>query len=125
MAEAIPDDWRRNWALSATVGRLAATDPPDSALIEQAVALAETIPHATDYSETLASIAQRLIAPGYPVDIARRQLMVCMGILAENADRLLTAWRKNAEQKKQSANLDQAKNVATVAGTFLRAFAGL
>jgi hypothetical protein len=65
------------------------------------------------------------IAPGYPVDFARRQLMVCMGILAQEANRNLTAWRNLPAQVQRSANVDRAKNVATVAGTFLRAFAGL
>jgi hypothetical protein len=65
------------------------------------------------------------IAPKYPVDLARGQLMVCMGILAQEANRLLTAWQKTPVHEKQSANWEQAKNVATVAGAFLRAFAGL
>ncbi|HEY2519831.1 MAG TPA: hypothetical protein VGJ19_06950 [Streptosporangiaceae bacterium] len=74
------------------------------------------------------------IAPNFPVDIARRQLMVCIGTLVKEASTLLVSWSKNSgpakqpadrDQAKKPANWDQARNIAAIAGTFLRAFAGL
>ena len=71
------------------------------------------------------------IAPKFPADIARRQLMVCMGNLAEVASELLVAWSKNSAQSKNSpqsqrpVDWDRAKNVASVAGTLLRSIGGM
>ena len=45
VAETIPDDRERGEALAGIAGRLAAIDPPRAgALIERALAVAETIP---------------------------------------------------------------------------------
>jgi len=62
-------------------------------------------------------------AKGFPVDIARKQLMVCMGIVAEEARELLQAWNKNTASGK-SVDWDTARGVASVAGALLRAFVG-
>ena len=43
MADTIPD-WHRGEALAAIAERLAAADPPNPALIDQARAVADTIP---------------------------------------------------------------------------------
>jgi hypothetical protein len=67
------------------------------------------------------------IAPGYPVDLARRQLMVCIGLLAEQAEKHLTAWNAApAKTKSGGEPIDWtvAANVAGVAGKFLRGFVG-
>jgi hypothetical protein len=70
------------------------------------------------------------IAPGFPVDLARRQLMVCIGTLAADAEECLQNWNKQSvdSRNKQSVNSridwDAANKVASVAGRFLRAFVG-
>lgn len=82
------------------------------------------------------------IARNFPVDLARRQLMVCIGILADTSNNLLRAWAEANEAAqaraqagsgqarsqpaaKKSADWDKARNVASVAGRFLGAFLGL
>jgi hypothetical protein len=47
-----------------------------------------------------------------------------MGTLVETANELLIAWKQKPVQAKQPANWDQARNVASVAGTFLKALTG-
>ncbi len=58
-------------------------------------------------------------APEIPLDIARKQLMVCMGLLAEQSRELLQAWNQPSAL---NAGLEVAKGLASVAGAFLRAF---
>jgi hypothetical protein len=85
------------------------------------------------------------IARGFPVDLARRQLMVCIGVLADTANNLLRAWAEAdraapaqpgpgqagrrppapAPTPRKSADWDRARNVASVAGKFLGALIGL
>jgi hypothetical protein len=63
------------------------------------------------------------IAPDFPLDLARKQLMVCMGLLAEEAAANLQVWTKRPKTK-ADFDWDTAKKVASIAGTFLRAFLG-
>ncbi len=62
------------------------------------------------------------IAKGFPIDLARKQLMVCMGIISEESKELIRAWNENVDSE---FDWRKAKNVASVAGTFLRAFLGV
>jgi hypothetical protein len=52
--------------------------------------------------------------PDFPVDVARRQLMLCIGLLVDQAEGLLQVWRED----------EGAENVAPVIGAFTRAFSG-
>jgi hypothetical protein len=45
-----------------------------------------------------------------------------MGIISEEAKQCLTAWKKNSASQ---IDWGTAENVASVAGTFLKAFLGL
>lgn len=62
------------------------------------------------------------IASGFPVDLARKQLMVSLGLIAQEAKNYLRLWTK----KKTNSDFDweTAKNVAFVTGRFLSAFLG-
>ena len=60
MAETIRNARDRNYALRTIAERLAAADPPNPALINQALALAEIIPDDQDRGWALAGIAKRL-----------------------------------------------------------------
>jgi hypothetical protein len=53
-----------------------------------------------------------------PLDVARKQLMVCMGLLSEQSRELIQAWNS------ASSTWQVAEGVASVAGAFLRAFSG-
>ncbi|MFK0050430.1 hypothetical protein ACIQU4_41295 [Streptomyces sp. NPDC090741] len=64
------------------------------------------------------------IAPGFPVDLARKQLKVCMGLLAIQSRDLLTAWNRNATTPQQTIDWTRAEGVASIAATLLRAFLG-
>ena len=59
MAQTIPDDQERSQALAGIAERLAGVDPADPALIERALAVAETIPGDRS-ARALADIAERL-----------------------------------------------------------------
>jgi len=66
------------------------------------------------------------VGPDFPVDLARKQLLVCMGLISEDATELLQAWNQNKttsdDSKKTSEfDWDTAQGVAKVAGTFARA----
>lgn len=70
-------------------------------------------------------------SPGFPLDIARKQLMVCMGLVAEEAREQLQAWNRNSgsgvidwEKVKAGVDWEKVKGVASVVGALLRAFAG-
>lgn len=69
------------------------------------------------------------ISETFPVDLARRQLMVCIGLLVQQAQTLLTAWRGNAVKPTQPTARQRdwgtAKGVAAVVGAFLGALTGL
>jgi hypothetical protein len=62
------------------------------------------------------------IGLGYPPDLARKQVMVCMGLIAEEMKEKLAAW--NRPNNNIEIDWDTVKNVASVAGVFLRAFIG-
>jgi hypothetical protein len=67
------------------------------------------------------------IAPEFPVDLARRQLLVCMGLLSIEGEKLLTAWSADSSSPRggsESIDWDMATHVAGVAATFLRSFVG-
>jgi hypothetical protein len=69
------------------------------------------------------------IAPNYPVDLARRQVMVCMGLLAVQGEELLAAWNANkltprSPGRDREFDWDLAGSVAGVAAKFLRGFVG-
>jgi len=66
------------------------------------------------------------IAEGFPVDWARKQLMVCMGLVAEDTRELLRAWNQDdaPAASGEEFDWDTAKNIASVAGSLLRAFVG-
>lgn len=61
------------------------------------------------------------IGPNYPVDLARRQLMVCMGLIAE----VTTSVLQELEEGDSQFDWDTAKKVAGVAGIFLSALIGI
>jgi hypothetical protein len=56
-------------------------------------------------------------APEIPLEIARKQLMVCMGLVAEQAAELLRAWNQ-----KSGPDLGTVETIASIAGAFLSAF---
>jgi hypothetical protein len=55
---------------------------------------------------------------GFPSDLARRQALVCIGLVAENVKANLHAWNKASDPE---ADGDIVGNVASVADIFLRA----
>lgn len=65
------------------------------------------------------------IAPGFPIDLARRQLKVCMGLLAIQSRDLLTAWNRGTSTPQQPIDWTGVEGIASTAGTFLRALLGL
>lgn len=58
-------------------------------------------------------------APEIPLEIARKQLMVCMGLVAEQANELLRAW---GQKSGSELGLGTVETIASIAGVFLRAF---
>jgi hypothetical protein len=66
------------------------------------------------------------ISPSFPVDLARRQLMVCIGTLVMQAQLLLDTWRRNsgAPQQIPAGISDWSKGIVAVVGAFLGALAG-
>ena len=70
------------------------------------------------------------IAAGFPVDLARRQLMVCMGLLSLNARDLLNAWNQNSatpqpnSTPRREVDWSAREGIASVAATFLRGLLG-
>ncbi|MEU6370043.1 hypothetical protein ABZ876_31060 [Streptomyces sp. NPDC046931] len=64
------------------------------------------------------------IAPGFPVDLARRQLMVCMGLLAAESRELLTAWNQNPVTPQRTVDWTRYEGAASTAATFLRSLLG-
>jgi hypothetical protein len=65
------------------------------------------------------------ISPSFPVDLARRQLMVCIGTLVMQAQLLLDTWRRNSgtPQRIPALGSDWSKGIVAV-GAFLGALAG-
>ncbi len=63
------------------------------------------------------------IAEDFPLEWLRKQLMVCMGLVTEETQDLIRAWNTpdNALEE-ANFNWDTAKNVASVAGSFVAAF---
>jgi hypothetical protein len=67
------------------------------------------------------------IAPGFPTDLARKQLMVCLGLLAEEAKDLLRAWQSNGARIDWAAVTEWVKfayDAGSTAQQFLDAFSG-
>ncbi|MFI6054523.1 hypothetical protein ACIBCO_31085 [Streptomyces violascens] len=64
------------------------------------------------------------IAAGFPVDLARRQLKVCMGLLAITSRELLTAWNQTTATPQRVRDWSTAEGIASVAATFLRGLFG-
>jgi hypothetical protein len=62
------------------------------------------------------------VSADYPLDLARRQTIVCMGIVAEQAAEALAAWEQNADKKD---SWETAGKVAKVTGMFLGALLGI
>ena len=58
---------------------------------------------------------------GFPVDLLRKQVMVCIGLVVETTAGLLLAWNDPANSQ-QRVNWEAAGEVAGIAGSFLRAF---
>ncbi|MEU2511542.1 hypothetical protein [Streptomyces syringium] len=62
------------------------------------------------------------IAVGFPVDLARKQLMVCIGLLAITSRELLTAWNQAAPTPQQRSDWFSGEDAASLAAAFLRGF---
>jgi len=60
------------------------------------------------------------VGPDFPVELARKQLQVCMGLISEDATGLLQSWNANT-QEAPKADWETARNVAKVAGVFAKA----
>lgn len=61
----------------------------------------------------------------FPLEWLRKQLMVCMGLVAQETRDLRNAWSADDESEEpEESNFDwgTARNVASVAGVFVRAF---
>jgi hypothetical protein len=58
------------------------------------------------------------VGPDFPVELARKQLQVCMGLISEDATTLLQSWKaKDAPE----TDWETVQNVAKVAGVFAKA----
>jgi len=73
------------------------------------------------------------ISPSFPVDLARRQLMVCIGTLVMQAQLLLDTWRRNSGAPPRIPvparttgvpDRSRATGITAVVGAFLGALAG-
>ena len=62
------------------------------------------------------------ISPSFPVDLARRQLMVCIGTLVMQAQLLLDTWRRNSGTPARIPAV--GTGIVAVVGAFLGALAG-
>ncbi|WP_350348201.1 hypothetical protein ABIQ69_16455 [Agromyces sp. G08B096] len=58
---------------------------------------------------------------GFPLDLLRKQLMVCIGLVVETTAGLLLVWN-TPDDARQRVDWEAAARVAGVAGQFLRAF---